>query len=125
MDEQKVFIAITGSNETGYHEVYFVNNSDEIIKSLEMNSGGYVTYDDDPVTLSSFGKNFGEIEPMGFTRIDSISPIYGLEGVNVYNLLITTETTQKEYSFTIGPGIGFMGNRIPIINKMGRRIYLG
>ncbi len=61
---------------------------------------------------------------MGYVRIDSISPAYGLEGSNVYDLLITTETMEKKYSFSIGPGISFMGNKIPIINKMGRRIVL-
>ncbi len=122
--DKKYFIAITGDNETGYHEVYFVNDSDEKIISLEMGSGGFVTYDDDPVTLSSFDKTFGEVDPQGYVLIDSLSALSDLDSVNIYELKVTTGTTQEKYSFSIGPRIGFMGNKLPIINKWGRKIFL-
>jgi len=125
MGKKKYFIAITGANQTGKHEIYFVNDSDEKIMSLEMSSGGFVTYDDDPVTLSSFDKKFGEVEPFGYIHIDSLSPIYDLDSVNTYDLKVNTETKQEIYTFYIGPRIGFMGNWLPIINKWGRRIFLG
>ena len=124
MDKNKYFIAITNTNETCKHEIYFVNDSDEIIMSLEMSTGGIVTYDDDPVTLSSFEKKFGEVKPFGYIHIDSISPIYDLDSVNTYYLKVNTETKQEIYTFYIGPRIGFMGNKLPIINKWGRRILL-
>ncbi len=89
-----------------------------------MSGGGFVTFDDDPVTLSSFDKLFGEVEPFQYLRIDSLSP-YDLDGVNTYKLKITTETGQViGHHFDIGPRVGFMGNKLPIINKFGRRIIL-
>ncbi len=122
MDQEHYFIAITAGD--GGYEVHFVNGTSEKVKSLEMSGGGFVTFDDDPVTLSSFDKSFGEVEPFQYLRIDSLSP-YDLDCVNSYELKITTETGQVTgHHFFIGPRIGFMGNKLPIINKYGRRIIL-
>ncbi len=121
-EKEHYFIAITAAG-SGY-ELFFVNATSEKVNSLEVIAGGFITFDDDPVTLSTSVKSFGEVEPDQYISIDAVSP-YSLEGVSSYDLRITTESGQVlQRTFSIGPRIGFMGNRLPIINKFGQRIIL-
>jgi len=69
-------------------------------------------------------KKFGEVDSLGNIHIDSINPMYDLDSVKTYDLRVTTETKQETHSFSIGSRVGFMDNKLPIINKSGRRVFL-
>ena len=107
----------------GAYKVYFINNSDNHIKSLTMKSPGMATFEDKPVTTSTKEKIIEDIEPRSYAYIEALGGYYQADFVTYYYFTLTTENEEKELSCSIGKRIGFMGTRIPILNKMGRIIY--
>ena len=109
--------------DKGY-EVYFINNSKDHIKSLIMNSPGTATFDDKPVVTSSAENKFENIKAKSYVFIEKLDPYYQSDFVTHYYFDIITEKEKINLSGSIGKRIGFMGVKIPILNKMGRIIYL-
>ena len=69
------FIAIlrlSGNERSSVHEyaIYYVNNSDTDLNHLTIDSGAFVTADDDPVTMSSRHKNFDTLDARSYRLIE-------------------------------------------------------
>lgn len=118
---EKYYLGITRGK--GAYKVYFINNSDNHIKSLIMKSPGMATIGDKPVTTSTKKKIIEDIEPRSYAYIESLGGYYQADFVTFYYFTITTEHEEIKLTGSIGKKIGFMGTKIPILNKMGRIIY--
>jgi len=122
MGNKNYFLGITKNTESWKYEIYFVNDSDVEINNLTMYSGGFTTMDDDQVNTSVIKCEFNFIKPKGYVLIDILDD-FDLEFVIYYNMEVLTAVGTEMLTFTIGKRIGFMGNLIPILNRMGRRVY--
>lgn len=120
---KKYFLAVCRA-ETGdwKYNIYFANDSDMIVLSLKVGSGSFATQGDEVITTSPVVKNFGSVGPQSYVCIDTVDG-YDLDFNIHYELTVKTDAAVETLNFYLGKNIGFLGNDLPIINKMGRRMY--
>lgn len=111
-------------NEKKSYNIYFINNSNNYIKKLILKSPGMVTYDDKAVKTSTKNKIYEDIESESYKFIESIGKYGHGDFVIYYYLEIITEKEKIEITGSLGKRIGYMGTKIPYLNKVGRIIYL-
>ncbi len=123
---KKYFLAITrqykNGRQTGYYDLFFVNDSDQMVKELILSSGGFCTADDEVIQTSVVEDIFIDIAPRSYVQIDVLDD-YDFESAIWFNMRVVTEELTEELQFSLGKSTGFMGNVIPIVNKMGRRYW--
>lgn len=120
---KKYFLAATKStDEECDYDIYLVNDSEDIIQELMMTTVGFATEDDDLVSTSTVKRKFENIGPKSYVFIESLTE-YDLDFMTQYSFTIVTDSGVEKIGFTIGKDIGFMGNYLPVLNKMGKRWY--
>ena len=121
-NKKKYYLAVTRGKES--YIIYFINNSDNHIRELILKSPGMGTYGDTPFKTSTKKNVYTDIEPGSYKHIESISMISHGDFTTYYYFKILTDTEELEVQGALSKRIGFMGTRIPHLNKLGRIIYL-
>ena len=120
--KKKYYLAVT--KEKMNYQVYFINNSNDCINKLILESPGMVTYDEKAVKTSTKNNIYEDIEPKSYKFIENINKYGYGDFVTYYYFEIITEKETINLTASLGKRIGFMGTKIPHLNKLGRIIYL-
>lgn len=104
------------------YTVYFVNNTDEVIKNLNYLTGGFATIDDEIVQTSLFEKELGKVEPFSFVEIETDDEGSFDFVINFEFKIELQNDIVKNKNFTIGKYL--RGGKkpfepLPILNKYG------
>jgi len=84
-----------------------------------------VTYEDKAVkTSTNKNKIYEDVEPESYKFIESIDKYCHGDFVIYYYFEIITEKEKIEMTGSLGKRIGYMGTKIPYLNKVGKIIYL-
>lgn len=120
--KRNYYLAVTKGKES--YIVHFINNSDNHIKKLILKSPGMGTYGDTAFKTSTKKNVYKDIEPGSYKHIESISMIGHGDFNTYYYFKIITDEEELEVQGVLGKRVGFMGTKIPHLNKLGRIIYL-
>ncbi|AOM83519.1 hypothetical protein [Salisediminibacterium beveridgei] len=124
--EHPYFIAIcrlsdAESSSIHHFAIYYVNNTDEDLEHFAIDSGGFFTSDENPVTLSSTAKQYGTLESRSSQLIEYEG--YGLhESIVQYNIYFEIDGEEKKQTFIMGKGLkgGVKPfSKLPVIQKFG------
>lgn len=109
-------------DDRDYFEVHFINDTENHIKELILDTGSFATVGDDVVQTEPYTFKVTDIEPRGYVRIESLD-VYDFDFVIQYNFKIITDDNIENITFSIGKRVGFLGSEIPILGRFGRRIF--
>ena len=79
-------------------ELYFVNNTDEVLDFVSTKTGGFLTADDDIVTLGCKGYSYNEVMPLEAVKIEEFDGYFDLDYVIQVDIFVKSK---KEGSLKI------------------------
>ena len=73
------------------HELYFVNNSEEILELVDSSTGGFETSDDVTITVTSDGYHYDNVKPQEAVKIEGFDDYYDLDYVLQVVIVVKSE----------------------------------
>jgi len=62
-------------------ELYFINDSEEVLDFISTSTGGFATFDDDVVTVGNTGYTYKDVMPQEAVKIEEFDGYYDLDFV--------------------------------------------
>jgi len=107
------------------YELYLVNDTDNPITLKRTSYGGFETYDDDAIAMSTPQDDEVDIiiEPHSYVLYTELFEYSFEGGAEQYQAIVEIEGNVKKLEFYTSRGAGFMGSLIPCLNRLGRVIH--
>ncbi|WP_280553463.1 hypothetical protein [Halomonas sp. 25-S5] len=105
-EKRPVFwLELSGGRKEG--ELYFINDSQDTLDYVKVEAAGFMTADDDTITLEADGITYHDVLPHEAVKIEEFDGVYDLDIVFQVGLEVKGETYGKMRIRT-PPGKGFI-----------------